>query len=67
MTMTTVTTKPEIRKEMNGTVHCPLCTHRVPATVLVGRRSAIVKPGQKCARCSSSLDAGFVLQLQRAA
>ncbi|MBL8292206.1 MAG: hypothetical protein JNN08_10240 [Bryobacterales bacterium] len=65
--MTTVVKKPETRREMNGIVHCPLCTHRVPATVLVDRRSAIVKPGQKCARCNSSLDAGYVLQLQRAA
>ncbi len=65
--MTTMITKPETRREMSGTVHCPLCTHRVPAAVLVGRRSVAVKPGQKCARCSSSLDAGYVLALQKAA
>ena len=65
--MTTLTAKPEIQREMTGLVHCPMCTHRVPATVLVGRRSAIVKPGQHCARCHSALDAGFVLELQRAA
>lgn len=65
--MMTVVKKPEIRREMNGIVHCPLCTHRVPAAVLVDRRSAAVKPGQRCARCNSSLDAGFVLRLERAA
>ena len=54
-------------REARGSVHCPLCTHTVPATVLLTPRSAKVVPGQKCPRCHSSLDAGYVLQLQRAA
>ena len=54
-------------REARGSVHCPLCTHTVPANVLLTARSAKVVPGQKCPGCNSSLDAGYVLQLQRAA
>jgi hypothetical protein len=53
--------------EARGSVHCPLCTHSVPATVLLTVRGAKVAPGQKCPRCNSSLDAGYVLHLQHAA
>ena len=54
--------KPAARQVM-ASVYCPLCTHTVPATVLYSGRSAKVVPGQKCARCHSSLDAGYVLRL----
>lgn len=63
---TPIQQKPQSR-EYKGSVYCPLCTHTVPATILVAGRSAKVQPGQKCARCSSSLDAGYVLRLERAA
>ncbi len=50
-----------------GLVHCPSCTHTVPATVeLLPRRMKVV-PGQKCERCHSSLDAAAVLYLAHAA
>lgn len=58
--------KPRPR-ETRGSVYCPMCTHTVPATVLYTARSARVAPGQKCPRCQSSLDAGYVLHLQQAA
>lgn len=67
MTMTSTANNPVTHRDMNGVVHCPLCTHRVPAVVEVSRRSVRVKPGQRCARCNSALDAGYVLQLERAA
>jgi hypothetical protein len=54
-------------KESHASVHCPICTHAVPATVLVKGRSVFVKPGQKCARCAASLDAGRLMWLDRAA
>ena len=53
--------------ESRGTVYCPMCTHTVDATIIVGRRSSYVKPGQKCARCHASLDAGYVMKLDQAA
>ena len=51
----------------SGTVYCPMCTHTVPATVLSAGRVVKVAPGQKCPRCSSTLDAGSVLHIQQAA
>jgi hypothetical protein len=48
-------------------VYCPMCTHTVDATVEQQARSIRVKRGQKCPRCSGSLDAGYVMYLQRAA
>jgi len=65
--MTKVLTKPETRREMNAEVHCYMCSHNVQAVVLVDRRSATVKPGQKCSRCHSAIDSGYVLRLQREA
>ena len=68
MPLTNVTqiNKPAVR-ELKGAVHCPLCTHTVPANVIHTPRATKVVPGQKCPRCSSSLDAGYVLRVDRAA
>jgi hypothetical protein len=65
--MPAVTDHKHQPREARGSVHCPLCTHTVPATVLLTARSAKVAPGQKCPRCNSSLDAGYVLHLRQAA
>ena len=54
-------------KEGKGAVYCPLCTHTVDATISYTTKSARVVAGQKCPRCSSSLDAGYVLHINRAA
>ena len=54
-------------QESMGRVHCPMCTHRVDATVQASRRISRVKPGQRCPRCKASLDAGFVLETATAA
>lgn len=52
---------------MKAIIYCPLCTHTVDGQVRrVGKQIRVV-PGQKCARCSSSLDAGYVFQVNRAA
>ena len=59
--------KPIPVKHAKGSVYCPLCTHTVDATITYGPRSARVTPGPKCGRCSSSLDAAYVLRIDRAA
>jgi hypothetical protein len=49
----------------NGKVYCPGCTHTVDARVerepKGNRGHDYVKPGQKCPRCSGSLDAGYIV------
>ncbi len=62
-----VTVKPGQVQEVKTQVYCPICTHIVEATVLVGRKRDITKPGQSCAHCHSSLDAGYVLHWDKAA
>lgn len=64
--MQSVEKKPVI-KTASGQVHCPICTHSVPAEVeYVGKRIRVIA-GQKCARCQSSLDAAALLYLRHAA
>ncbi len=53
--------------ERTAEVNCLICSHRVPAQVWVDKRGARVKSGEKCARCGSSLEAGYVLTLRPAA
>jgi sarcosine oxidase delta subunit len=48
-------------------VYCPLCTHTVPAEIVLKGKRMIVRPGQKCARCHSPIDAGYVFRRDRAA
>lgn len=53
--------------QMTDLVHCPICTHNVPARIEEMEKMFRVVPGQKCPRCSSVLDAAVVLpQLQAA-
>jgi transposase-like protein len=54
-------------KVMKGQVHCPICTHSVDADVDMSTKKPRVVPGQRCQRCSATLDAGFVLEVQEAA
>jgi len=56
-----------VQAEARASVYCPICTHTVEATVIHERKTAWVKPAQKCTRCGGNLDAAFVLGLQRAA
>ena len=58
---------PPVPRVGKGLVHCLICTRNVEAEVLSGGRQPRVKPGQKCPRCSSSLDAGYVTHFERAA
>ena len=56
-----------VEKHSQGIVHCPICTHVVPADIdLRGRRPRVV-PGQKCSRCRSTLDVAMIVQVPVAA
>lgn len=59
----------QVRKafETHAFVYCPICTHTVDATVVSNGKTAKTKVGQKCARCSASLDAGYIMRMDRAA
>jgi endogenous inhibitor of DNA gyrase (YacG/DUF329 family) len=48
-------------------VHCPMCTHTVPAAVNIVAKRTKVAPGQKCPRCQASLDAAAVVFIREAA
>lgn len=52
---------------VKGQVYCPMCTHTVEANVMRSGHAERVIAGQKCGRCASSLDAGVVLHISRAA
>ena len=50
-----------------GQVHCPICTHTVPADINTKIKYPRVAPGQRCPRCQSSLDVAVVVQIPEAA
>jgi hypothetical protein len=57
---------------IDALVYCPICTHSVPAKVTIvrnaaGRKVPRVVAGQRCTRCSSPLDAAYVLKVSEAA
>lgn len=54
-------------RAQKGWVHCPICTHTVDADVLLKGKQAFTKPGQKCPRCASMLDAAYILYLDKVA
>jgi uncharacterized protein (UPF0212 family) len=51
-----------IKKESKGWAYCPICTHTVETPVILAGKRAYVKPGQRCPRCSSPLEAASVLR-----
>jgi hypothetical protein len=55
------------KRDVRGWAYCPICTHTVEATIQLGGRKPCVKPGSKCPRCASSLEAGVVLRTDNAA
>ena len=54
-------------KESTGFLHCPICTHTVQGVVVTQGRISKVKPGQKCSRCSATLDPAYILRYDQAA
>jgi hypothetical protein len=59
--------KAGVVKGVSGLVHCPICTHTVPAIIDILGRRARVSPGQRCPRCAASLDVAIVVQIAEAA
>lgn len=57
--------KGTVERFLRGEVHCPICTHTVPAAVENGGRRVVA--GQKCPRCSAKLDAAVVVRTLQAA
>jgi hypothetical protein len=53
--------------ETKAFVYCPICTHTVEGIVVATGKSAKVKPGQKCSRCSAALDPAYIMRMDRAA
>jgi len=49
------------KKGSRSSVYCLICTHTVEADVVPAGRKMFVRTGQKCPRCSSALDAAYVL------
>jgi uncharacterized protein (UPF0212 family) len=54
-------------RELKGWAYCPICTHVVETPVVVTGRKLVVKPGQKCPRCGSALEAASVVRYEVAA
>jgi hypothetical protein len=50
-----------------GKIHCPSCSHAVDARVMRAAKRPWIQPGQRCPRCSSSLDAGNIVRSRMAA
>jgi transposase-like protein len=61
------TSKAVALRVETGKVYCPMCTHTVEALIEHHAKHSISKPGQKCPRCSGSLDAGYIFRLRQAA
>jgi len=53
--------------ETKAFVYCPICTHTVEGMVVSSGKTAKVKPGQKCSRCSAALDPAYIMRLDHAA
>ena len=53
--------------EAQGYLHCPICTHTVQGTIVTQGKRSKVKPGQKCSRCSATLDPAYILRYDQAA
>jgi hypothetical protein len=53
--------------EAKAFVYCPICTHTVEGIVVGTGKTAKVKSGQKCSRCSAALDPAYIMRMDRAA
>jgi transposase-like protein len=56
-----------VENHTKGQVHCPICTHTVPADIDMKGKYVRVSPGQVCPRCKSSLNVAVVIQVPEAA
>jgi len=51
------------QKAESGKVLCPMCSHSVDAQIGGAPRRPHVVRGQRCSRCSASLDAASILRV----
>jgi hypothetical protein len=56
-----------VENHTKGQVHCPICTHTVPADLDLRGKYPRVAAGQRCLRCACSLDVAVVVQVPEAA
>ena len=56
-----------IETKVTGRLHCPICTHTVPAEISLKGKHIRIVSGQKCGRCRSSLDVALIVQVPQAA
>ena len=59
--------KAFIEKRTLGQVHCPICTHTVPAELDLRGKEPRVAAGQRCPRCGASLEVAVIVQVPEAA
>jgi endogenous inhibitor of DNA gyrase (YacG/DUF329 family) len=59
--------KAPLVQKAQAQVHCPICTHTVPAEIEYVAKRVKVLAGQKCPRCQASLDAAAVVYIRQAA
>ena len=59
--------KAPLVEKAQAQVHCPMCTHTVPAEIDLKGKYARVSEGQKCPRCGCALDVAAVIQIPEAA
>lgn len=65
--MITSTRKPIEIRTAQAKVYCPICTHTVEVSARTDGKRAKVVAGQRCPRCSGSIDAGIVMHIPQAA
>jgi hypothetical protein len=65
--MELVSMQPHKPRETRGWAYCPICTHTVETSVTSVGKRPVVKPGQKCPRCNSALEAASVVRYEVAA
>ncbi len=65
--MITSTSKPIEIRTAQAKVYCPICTHTVEVAARTDGKRAKVVAGQRCPRCSGSIDAGIVMHIPQAA
>jgi hypothetical protein len=59
--------KALIENHTMGQVHCPICTHTVPAEIDLRGKNPRVVAGQRCSRCGNSLNVAVIIQVPEAA
>lgn len=65
--MDRVINNPSHERELKAWAYCPICTHTVETPAIGAGRRVVVKPGARCPRCHSALEAASVIRYDVAA